>query len=112
MTDYDLYVHGQNGVSRWHLDKRVPIAFIVTIIAQTFVFGWMASDFNSRVNNIENYIAEAKVSNAAAVVLERDRSDRLVRLETMIGEMHRSMLNIERKIEQLGGPSFQAPQRR
>ena len=111
MTDYDLYVHEQKGHSRWHLDKRVPIAFIAAIVMQTFMFGWIASAFNARVEGIEQYIEDAKIAAATAVVLERDRGDRLVRLETMISEMHRTMQNIERKVEQLSGPT-QAPQRR
>jgi hypothetical protein len=108
MTDYDLYVHGQNGVSRWHLDKRVPIAFIAAIFIQTFTFGWIASSFNARVEGIERYIEDAKISTATAVVLERDRGDRLVRLETMMGEIHRTMMNIERKLE---APPTGRPQR-
>ena len=108
MTDYDLYMHEQKGMSRWHLDKRVPIAFIAAIFMQTFTFGWIASAFNARVEGIEDYIADAKITAAAAVVLERDRSDRLVRLETMIGEVHRTMINIERKLE---SPPAGRPQR-
>jgi hypothetical protein len=108
MTDYDLYVHEQKGPSRWHLDKRVPIAFIAAIVAQTFMFGWIASAFNARVESIEQYIEDAKISTATAVVLERDRGDRLVRVETMMGEIHRTMQNIERKLE---GPPAGRPQR-
>lgn len=108
MVDYELSLHEQRGPNHWHLDRKVPIAFIIAIVVQTFMFGWIASSFNARVEGIETYIAESKIANAAAVVLERDRNDRLVRLETMIGEMHRTMLNIERKLE---GPSTGGPRR-
>lgn len=106
MTDYD---HDQRGASRWHLDKRVPIAFIAAILFQTFTFGWIASSFNARVESIERYIEDAKISTATAVVLERDRGDRLVRLETMMGEIHRTMMNIERKME---GAAHRTPPQR
>lgn len=93
MTDYDMQGGG------WRLDRKVPIALIFAIVAQTFLFGWIASSFNGRVEGIERYIADAKVSSAAAVVLERDRSDRLVRLETLMESIQRSVNNIERKLE-------------
>ena len=28
---------------QWHLDKKVPLALIVTIIAQTIIAAWAAS---------------------------------------------------------------------
>lgn len=52
----------------WHLDKRVPITLIVTILAQTFVFGWMASSINSQVR------ANAQAINFIHKELERRRT--------------------------------------
>lgn len=37
----------------WHMDKKVPIAIIVTIIIQTLSLGWWASKLDSRVANLE-----------------------------------------------------------
>jgi hypothetical protein len=39
--------------TRWHLDKRVPLALIVTIALQTGVFIWWASSLTERVNTLE-----------------------------------------------------------
>ncbi len=51
--------------SRWHLDKRIPIALIMTIVLQTGAAIWWAatvSSFNAqietRVVNIEKFIAQ------------------------------------------------------
>lgn len=38
----------------WHLDKRVPIAFICTILLQTFAIGWWTSRIDSRVTVLES----------------------------------------------------------
>ena len=37
----------------WHLDKRVPIALICTLLAQTFILGWWTSRIDSRVASLE-----------------------------------------------------------
>ena len=39
--------------SGWHLDKKVPITLIGSIIVQTFVFGWYAGTLNDRVARLE-----------------------------------------------------------
>jgi hypothetical protein len=39
--------------ARWHLDKRVPLALIVTIAIQTGTFIWWASSLTERVNTLE-----------------------------------------------------------
>lgn len=39
--------------TKWHLDKKVPIALIFTIIAQTSAFVWWAADINARVSGLE-----------------------------------------------------------
>lgn len=37
----------------WHLDKRVPIALIITLMAQTAGIVWWASALSSRVGVLE-----------------------------------------------------------
>ena len=37
----------------WHLDKRVPIALIFTMLAQFAAGIWWVADINGRVNYIE-----------------------------------------------------------
>ena len=39
--------------NQWHLDKRVPIALIITILSGYAGFVWWASDMNSRVTHVE-----------------------------------------------------------
>jgi len=40
--------------SHWHLDKKVPIALIFTILVQTFAAGWFAANINARLTIVEN----------------------------------------------------------
>ena len=39
--------------SSWHLDKRVPVALIVTIMSGFAGGTWWIAEINSRVNHIE-----------------------------------------------------------
>lgn len=41
--------------AEWHLDKKVPIALIVTIILQTGVFIWWAARIDFRTQALESY---------------------------------------------------------
>ena len=86
-------------MAHWTLDKRIPVALIVALVAQAITFGWMASALNSRVENLETYVADSKIATAAQVSTERDRGDRLIRVETLMESIQRSVTNIERKLD-------------
>jgi len=47
MTEYD---------TRWHLDKRVPIALVVLIVSQTAGAIWWASAVNGSIAALENRV--------------------------------------------------------
>lgn len=56
---------------QWHLDKKVPLALIVTIIAQTMAIVWWAATASARLDQLERQV------NTAAPQVER-----IIRLET------------------------------
>jgi hypothetical protein len=56
--------------TKWHLDKKVPIALILAIIGQTVVMTWWAATLSQRVDMLER--------NAAAAV---PRLESVIRLE-------------------------------
>ncbi len=60
-------------MSRWHLDKRVPLALIITILAQTMVVIWGASNLWTRVGELERQMQVAAPN-----------FERLIRLETKV----------------------------
>lgn len=63
---------------QWHLDKRVPLALIFVILAQTAAAGWWLSNISARLLAVEMW-----QSNNAA--LER----RLTRIETILERIDR-----------------------
>lgn len=72
---------------QWHLDKRVPIALIVTIAIQTGGIIWWSASLNERVNYLER---------SAAVTMPQ--GDRLTRVEVKLENVERGVERIERLI--------------
>ena len=69
---------------QWHLDKKVPLALIVTIIAQTIIAAWAASNIWTRVGELEH-----KVEVAAP------QAERIIRLETKVDGITGSLAEIK-----------------
>ena len=46
--------------NQWHLDKRVPIALIVTLILTSASGIWFVAEINSRLSYIERSIAQSQ----------------------------------------------------
>ncbi|MED5549880.1 MAG: hypothetical protein VX529_11035 [Pseudomonadota bacterium] len=59
----------------WHLDKRVPLALIVALIAQTASVIWWGASINERVNTLESQVTGSQ-----------EIRERLVRIETILDE--------------------------
>jgi hypothetical protein len=68
----------------WHLDKRVPIALIMTIAVQTAGFIWWASDVNARVAQLERQAVAAA-----------PQPERIIRLETQIEAIREGITEIK-----------------
>lgn len=76
----------------WHLDKRVPIALILTIVLQTSVGIWWAATQTARID-----------ANTRAIMRLENSSDgvpaRLSRIETRQEYMLQTIERIDRKLE-------------
>jgi hypothetical protein len=42
----------------WHLQRGIPVAFILAIVMQTAAFIWGAAKLDSRVGSIEHWITQ------------------------------------------------------
>jgi hypothetical protein len=78
---------------QWHLDKKVPLALIMTIIGQTVVAAWGASNLWTRVGELERQMQIAA-----------PQFERIIRLETKVDGITGSLAEIKalinRRIEQ------------
>lgn len=75
--------------ARWHLDKRFPIALIVTISIQTATIVWWASGITERVNVLER-----------AQATSAPQADRLTRVEVKLDGVGESVTEIKRLLQQ------------
>jgi Tfp pilus assembly protein PilN len=81
----------------WHLDKRVPIALIITILMQTVGIVWWAASLSERVTALENRFQDLRTHQGRIVRLEEKQTavhQRLDRIETI-------QRRIENKIDRL-----------
>lgn len=74
----------------WVLDKRVPLALILTLIVQTGGIVWWASGISSRVTSLEERLITAA-----------DQPGRIIKLETQIDNLTRLMGRIEDKLDRV-----------
>lgn len=68
----------------WHLDKKVPIAFIVTIAIQTAGFFYWIGTTTSRIDVLER-----------AMLASAPQSERIVRIETKVEALKDSLTEIK-----------------
>lgn len=68
----------------WHLDKKVPIAIIGTLIAQTMGLGIWAGATGSRIDALER-----------AMVTSAPQAERVVRIETKVEALKDSLTEIK-----------------
>ena len=89
---------------QWHLDKKVPIALIITIVLQIAGGVWMASKLDSRVANLERIDAVHERS-IDRLTLERDGiRDRLTRLEESQKTSLELLKGLDVKLDRLNRP--------
>lgn len=75
--------------TQWHLDKKVPIALILVILAQTAAAGLVAGNFQARVNSLED-----------AQKLMAPQAERLTRLEVKLETALDNLSEIKRLVQQ------------
>lgn len=80
--------HEDPASTSWHLDKRIPIALIVTLAVQTGLGIWWAADLSARVGQVERQ-----------QVATAPNSDRLTRVETRLEAVQQGIERIERLIQ-------------
>lgn len=76
----------------WHLDKRVPIALILTLLAQSAGAIWWASSVNSRIAQLESRVSvteSIRVDMIETKQLARITAERLRRIEDKLDEMQK-----------------------
>lgn len=74
--------------NRWHLDRKVPIAIIVTIVIQTGTIVWWAASTSERLSYLERRETQTA-----------PQADRLTRVEVQMEAIREGIARIERLMQ-------------
>ena len=93
MTDIEPITH-------WHLDKRVPISIIITLVLQTMTFIYLGTtwkaDIDHRIGSLEKDGILRSALELRMDTIRADQADRLTALETKFDFIQKSLERIER----------------
>ena len=78
----------------WHLDKRVPIAMIITLALQTCAIVWWAATVQSRVEVLEKKVDRTE-----------GQAGQIIRLEDRLDHIAETLARIERALSK-NNPTF------
>lgn len=92
--------------THWTLDKKVPVALIITVIAQFGATIWYASKLDGRVATLEAVTTTQTIANARQDDAIHAIDTRLARIE----ERQTSSLEILKNLERLIYRRIEAPQ--
>jgi hypothetical protein len=84
----DALSDNMNQDKHWHLDKRIPLALMLTIGFQTGIFIWWAAQLSERVNTLER-----------SAITAAPQADRITRMEVRLEGIGQIVQRIERLIE-------------
>ena len=90
----------------WHLDKRVPVALIITITMQTVGIVWWAASLSARVDALEARVNEARENQNRIVRLEANQAAVSRRMDRMLDAFRRVEGKLDRLLlkQRAGGP--------
>lgn len=86
----------------WHLDKRVPLALIFAIFAQTAAGIWWVANVEARIVASERAIAA--IQNDA-----KDGPSRLARIEVQLESIRSTLLRVENRIDRQEERTYRNP---
>lgn len=90
--------HPDPAASGWQLDKRVPIALIITLMVQFGAGVWFASRMDSRVGQNQEHIVELKSEFRNLKTGRDDLTQRVIRIEERLSNQTEMLKDIRRAV--------------
>jgi cell division protein FtsB len=85
---------------QWHLDKRVPVALILTLLGQMVVAIWWAASLNQRVEAIERDVSAAAVRSQSVDNTLSSQSTQIAVLVERIEAQNERVVNLTAQVAQ------------
>lgn len=89
--------------AQWHLDKKIPITIIVTLILQLVGFGWIASKLDSRIESLEKADTRHERSLETQTAASDDAKARIIRIEEGMRHTLEALARIEENVSRSVG---------
>jgi hypothetical protein len=86
----------------WHLDKRVPIALIATILIQTAGIVWWASGITGTVGDHDRRLARLEANDVEMARAFSTAVERLARLEERTTATYDLVRRIDQRLDSRG----------
>lgn len=90
--------HNDPASSGWHLDRRVPIALIVTLMVQFGAGVWFVSSLSKDVGANRDGIAELKTEFRNLKIGRDDLTSRVIRIEERLNNQTEILKDIRRAV--------------
>lgn len=87
----------------WSLDRKIPAALVIAMLAQLMGFGWYASKVDSRVEELEKRTIRTETQMTAIDRDVRGFDARMARLEEKIGAVLDIVRRLERVVDRRAG---------
>jgi hypothetical protein len=95
----------------WHLDRKVPLAFIFAIFVQTVVAGIFIGELRSTLTAVASRVEKLEAYDLAQSTNDRAVSERLARIETNITNIDRTLTRVDSTIDRLANSQRQGAPR-
>ena len=89
-----------NPASDWSLDKRVPLALVLTILMQTAAAIWFFSGLSHQLDEHNRRLSAVEAQRAG---------ERIAVVEAQVGDMKTQLNRIEGKLDKLAETQRRAP---
>lgn len=83
----------------WHLDKKVPLGLIATILLQTATFAWWASSQSSSLQDHERRLLMQERTAELRAARDLTQEGRLARIEEGIRSLLETAQRLERRVD-------------
>jgi hypothetical protein len=90
---------GRTPPEPWHLDRKVPVAIILTVALQTVGIVWWAASLSSRVEQHAAQIDALRSAETARAIEDRRISEGLARLDERLKSQTEILQRLERRAQ-------------
>ena len=93
----------------WSVDRKIPAALVLAMLAQLMGFGWYASKVDSRVEDLEKRTIRTETQVTSMDRDVRNFDTRMVRVEEKIGAVLDIVRRLERIVDRRNGDAPDRP---